>query len=260
MAQAINAAAIKTAMSTTWADPEYAVLFEVGEKTGGGGRRADAVIMSLWPSRGLELHGVEIKVSRTDWKRESVAPEKAEAIARFCDRWYIHTPPGIVGDVSELPQTWGLREWDGKRWRTRREAEKLSPVPVSRQFLAALLRKADRNYQDEINTAVNSRMAIERERMDQQIAREVKDAVPELGRATELIAEVYKELGVDMNAKARRFSFAPDGEIRELIKIAGMLKRSGAIANYQGLAGLSTAIRKIANDLDGEIAKIGASE
>ena len=45
----------------------------------------DAVIMSLWPSRGLELHGVEIKVSRADWKREAADPAKAEAIAAYCD-------------------------------------------------------------------------------------------------------------------------------------------------------------------------------
>ena len=30
-------------------------------------RTADGIAMSLWPSRGLEVYGFEIKVSRGDW-------------------------------------------------------------------------------------------------------------------------------------------------------------------------------------------------
>ena len=36
----------------------------------GGGRYADAIAMNLWPSRGLAVHGFEIKISRGDWQRE----------------------------------------------------------------------------------------------------------------------------------------------------------------------------------------------
>lgn len=135
---------IHAAMQKRWAAPEYAIMWEVGEGTGAqSGRYADAVIMSLWPSRGLELHGVEIKVSRSDWKREAADPSKAEAIAKYCHRWYVHTAPGVVQDTSEVPPMWGLREWDGKRWNTIREAERREPVPITYPFLAALLRRAD---------------------------------------------------------------------------------------------------------------------
>ncbi|MFN4169979.1 MAG: hypothetical protein ACK4HD_16840, partial [Pannonibacter phragmitetus] len=133
----LTSADIRAAMSKRWTQPEYALMWEVGSSTGAGpSRYADAVIMSLWPSRGLELHGVEIKVSRSDWKREAADPKKAEAIARYCDRWYVHTPPGIVDDLSGLPPAWGLREFDGKTWRTVREAAKNEPEPVTRPFLA----------------------------------------------------------------------------------------------------------------------------
>lgn len=145
---------IRLAMSKRWAAPEYAIMWEVSNATGGrASRYADAVIMSLWPSRGLELHGVEIKISRADWKREAADPAKAEAIARYCDRWYVHTAPGVVDDLSDLPPAWGLREFDGRAWRTIREAAKNEPEPVTRSFLAALLRRADETMRLMINEA-----------------------------------------------------------------------------------------------------------
>ena len=145
---------IRLAMSKRWAEPEYAIMWEVSNATGSSARRyADAVIMSLWPSRGLELHGVEIKISRADWKREAADPTKAEAIARYCDRWYIHTAPGVVDDLSALPPAWGLREFNGKTWRTIREAAKNDPEPMTRSFLAALLRRADDTMRLMINEA-----------------------------------------------------------------------------------------------------------
>lgn len=141
----LKASDIRLAMKNRWTEPEWAIMWEVNQGTGmNGGRSADAVMMSLWPSRGLELHGVEIKVSRSDWKRESADPSKAEAVAQYCDRWWIHTPQGVIDDLSDVPPQWGLREWTGKQWKTLREAEKREDVPdPPRSFLAALLRRAD---------------------------------------------------------------------------------------------------------------------
>lgn len=140
----ITATEICAAMSKKWCQPEWAIMWEVADATGGNARRrADAIMMSLWPSRGLELHGVEIKISRADWRREALDPTKAESIAKFCDRWYVHTSPGIITDLSEVPPAWGVREWNGKAWRTVKEAEKTEAAPLTRAFLAAMLRRAD---------------------------------------------------------------------------------------------------------------------
>lgn len=147
-AKKITSGDIHVAMSKRWADPEYALMWEVAEATGmNSGRRADAVIVSLWPSRGLEIHGVEIKISRADWRREAADPTKAEAISKYCDRWWVHTSPDVVDDISDMPPAWGLREWNGSRWKTRKEAEKTEAQPVTRQFLASLLRRADGTMQ-----------------------------------------------------------------------------------------------------------------
>ncbi len=72
--------------------PAFALFTNVRNKTGYGGgpeRYADAIAMSLYPSRGLELHGFEFKSSRSDWVAERDNPEKAEAIAGYCDRWWL---------------------------------------------------------------------------------------------------------------------------------------------------------------------------
>lgn len=172
---------IRQAMSDRWSDPEWAIMWEVGQGTGANaGRFADAVMMSLWPSRGLELHGVEIKVSRSDWKREAKDPSKAEAIAQYCDRWWIHTPQNVVDDLSDLPPAWGLREWTGKKWMTLREAEKTEAQPIPRTFLAAMLRRADGSMRGMIQQAKESaqtELSEERERNQQQYQKQVKREV-----------------------------------------------------------------------------------
>lgn len=177
----LRASDIRAAMSKRWRDPEWAIMWEVGEGTGArSGRFADAVMMSLWPSRGLELHGVEIKISRADWKREAADPAKAEAVAKFCDRWWIHTSPGVVDDLSDLPPAWGLREFDGRAWRTIREAEKTPADPITRTFLAAMLRRADgvmKGLMDEALRDARDAVYAEAEQNRKRFAASVEDAV-----------------------------------------------------------------------------------
>jgi hypothetical protein len=121
--------------------PGWAVLPGVASATGTGmQRRCDAIAMSLWPSRGLELHGFEIKVSRGDFLRELKDPDKAEKIARYCDRWWLVTDDDTIVQNGELPPTWGLLVRHGKSLRLKKEATKLEPIEISRRFLAALLR------------------------------------------------------------------------------------------------------------------------
>lgn len=52
-------------------------------------RTADVLALGLWPSRGNELHGFEVKVSRADWRKELAQPEKAEGWCQIVDRWWI---------------------------------------------------------------------------------------------------------------------------------------------------------------------------
>ncbi len=129
-------------LKTKYSGDEWAYFSEVPNGIGGAKTRsADGLAMSLWPSRGLELIGFEIKSYRADWVKELRSPEKAEAICQFCDRWYIVAPKGLV-KTAELPPTWGLLESTGKLLRTKVKAPTLTPKPMDRAFLAAILRKA----------------------------------------------------------------------------------------------------------------------
>lgn len=58
---------------------QFALLQEVSDAAGfGRSRSADGIAMSLWPSRGLGIDGIEIKSYRSDWLRELKHPEKAD--------------------------------------------------------------------------------------------------------------------------------------------------------------------------------------
>lgn len=123
--------------------PSFAYLTQVRNGTGFSGtvRTADALVMGLWPSRGLYLQGFEIKVSRGDWMNELKNPAKAEEIAQYCDLWWVVAPKDIV-NLEELPENWGLMVPNGMTTKTIKEAKQLKPKTLDRAFLAAILRRA----------------------------------------------------------------------------------------------------------------------
>lgn len=53
------------------------------------------------------LHGHEVKVCRRDWSRELSDPSKSESWMRYCDRWWLVAPKGLVAP-GELPPGWGM--------------------------------------------------------------------------------------------------------------------------------------------------------
>lgn len=153
----VRTADIKAALQSRYGGEAWALLWSVPDGTGMNKlRTADAIAMSLWPSRGLELHGFELKASRSDWQRELKQPAKAESICRYCDRWWIVAgDKGIVRD-DELPPTWGLLVLNGAGLVQVKAAPALTPQPIDRDFLAGLLRsstKAEAREQSKILAA-----------------------------------------------------------------------------------------------------------
>lgn len=123
---------------------EYALMSEVRDAAGfGASRSADFLAMGLWPSRGLDMIGIERKSFRNDWIKELKTPAKAENIYQYCDRWYLLTDNEKVAKIEEIPVNWGwmhINE-DGKL-KVIKEAEKLNPIPISKSFLACILKRA----------------------------------------------------------------------------------------------------------------------
>jgi hypothetical protein len=70
-------------------------------------RTLDAVVLDTWPSEGLMLHGLEIKCTKSDFRRELQNTEKADGFLGYLDLFSIVAPPGVV-DLALLPPKWGL--------------------------------------------------------------------------------------------------------------------------------------------------------
>lgn len=135
--------------------PRYACAEHVKNEAGFFHQRtADFIAMDLWPSKGLELHGHEVKCSRADWLTELKDPSKAEAFKRYMDRWWLVVSDPKIVYPEELPEGWGLivatkykisaTEWrpasEGHRLRVKAPAPKLTPEPLPRSMLACLMR------------------------------------------------------------------------------------------------------------------------
>ncbi len=137
-----------TALRDRFPAAEYALFPGVADATGARqSRTADAMAMCLWPSRGLDVHGFEMKASRADCLRELRDPAKAEALARWCDRWWLVVTDDKVVTADELPPTWGLLVLKTTKLHQVKLAPKLPGPPwdnATRTFLAALLRAAQK--------------------------------------------------------------------------------------------------------------------
>lgn len=133
---------VKAALENKYCAPAFAFFTEVANGTGMNiSRYADAVAFSLYPSAGLEMIGFEIKVSRADFLSEMKNPQKSNDIMKYCDRWWLVCPKGLV-DKNEIPRTWGLLELtDGGKFHKKKEAPLLEAVDLDRNIVAALLRR-----------------------------------------------------------------------------------------------------------------------
>lgn len=184
----------------------WVVLPQVRDGTAYGtdGREADALVFSVWPSRGLKVYGFEIKTHRGDFLHELKQPEKAESIARFCNEWYIVTAPGIA-ELSEIPPSWGWYESDGKSMTLKKAAEQLPNVDLSRIFVMSVMRNIAKNYVPAIEVE-NRAETLARAQILQnelQAAHDVKNA----REALAAISDFKKASGVDL---MESWSFSPE--------------------------------------------------
>ena len=102
-------------------------------------RTADFLAQDAWEAPGLQLHGHEVKVSRADWLAERADPTKADAIKRYCDRWWLVAPRDVVRD--DLPDGWGhLAPTAGGALRTVVQAPLLTPEPMPVHVRAQVMR------------------------------------------------------------------------------------------------------------------------
>ena len=115
MEEKVTADTIRKALQEKYQEDEWYLGFEVGDSCGSLlSRHADAVAINAYPSRGFEVRGFEIKVSRSDLKHELEISAKADAVAKYCNYWFLVVPKGLTKDM-QIPEPWGIIEYkDGK--------------------------------------------------------------------------------------------------------------------------------------------------
>jgi hypothetical protein len=200
---------ILAALRERFAAPAFAFFPHVRNQTGYARtvRTADAVAMSLFPSRGLHITGVEIKSSRGDWRRELDDPSKAEEIAQHTDFWVLAVGDRDIVQPGELPPNWGLLAPAGKGLKMFVEPKLLGErdARISRTFLAAILRRAMEDSPTEaainaaVQIAVDEARAQEREGAALRAKRDETNHQRDARDLRQMIADFEKASGISIS-------------------------------------------------------------
>lgn len=227
---------------------KYAVQFEVRNAAGFNANRSiDAVVMSLWPSLGLELWGMEIKVDRGDWLREAKHPAKASDVWHHFDRWFL-VAPDDVAKPGELPEPWGWYVPIKGGLRRQRDAGLNKDVkPISRGMLAMLMRQTARKDAAPIEQAVADALEEVNRDVEGKIERRVLER---LGPARQ---ELEQWLKIKELLKEKPEDWISQSDVIDALRI---LLKCGVARSYGGLQSLiaeadriQTNLNKIALDL-----------
>lgn len=157
-------------------DQGWVVFYEVPNGTGfTASRRADALALQTWPSKGIQLVGFEIKRSRQDLITELKQEGKANAFQKYCSAWWLVVHDSKICDGLEIPANWGiLAPRRGVLYQVR-PAPKLEPEEWRISFAAALIRSGHESTvgrsEAEIKKAVDTRLKAE---VDRQVEMRVK--------------------------------------------------------------------------------------
>lgn len=226
-------------LAARYPSPAWAFLVEVGSRTGFSGRvgYADALALSLFPSRGLEMHGFEVKVSRSDWLRELKDPAKADEFVSICHRWWIVAPVGVVLP-QELPSTWGLLVPRGKLLHATVAAPVLQPEQISLPMLAAIFRRAGEAIQKDDALAAARKEAYKRgeESARQNQTWEAQEMKRKFARLEEDIRDFEQISGVRINGyMGEKIGHA----VRQIIEFGGP---ADVLEKMRGLEGTALSL------------------
>lgn len=220
---------IEEALRRRFPAPAWALLFQVRNQTGYAKatlRTADAVAFSLYPSRGLDIEGIEIKRSRTDWKKELGNPDKAAEFIRFTHRWWIAAPTGVV-EAGELPSEWGLLTVNkAGALKATVQAPRRDAKPMPHSMVCAIMR----NMAQAEEAAITKRIRDERQ---QAVEEAGKYAANKAARYEEIVEQFKTVTGIDLRV-------AWDRE-----------KMLEAIAEYQRNGNLTDKVDRAVRGLDG---------
>lgn len=98
--------------------------------------RVDFLAVACYASRHWQVHGYEIKTSRSDWLRELAAgPNKSHDGRQIVDYWWVAAPKNVV-HASEVPDDWGWLVVHDAVCRVAKRAPALRPPIIPDDIIA----------------------------------------------------------------------------------------------------------------------------
>lgn len=255
----MTAAEIEAALRKRFAWPEWVMFTEVS--TNYGQRRADAIAMNMWSSRGFEIVGFEIKVDRGDLLRELKSPAKAEETGKYCDKWSLVTPAGLVQIADMIPEGWGLFEvYPSGRIEMKIKPAKREAQKIDRQFISVMLRRAA--AQDEHDRAEAIRTAAAK-LAEQEVKQARERGEQNMQHLKDRHERLQGEVNAFQNATGLRIHDAP--EVCQAIKVIKNLgtgrirgRIDEIIGTYGRIEGDIRSMKEIAEALKNEMSSAEA--
>lgn len=108
-------------------------------------RRIDFWTLEPIRSKGFRAQAYEIKVTRADFLRDSLA--KQSAALQFANRFWYVTPPDLL-KKEEIPEWAGLLEWHGKLFHVKRKAPPREKAEPTWPFIVSVIRNSGEMRRD----------------------------------------------------------------------------------------------------------------
>ncbi len=221
-----------------------------------GSREADGLAVSIWSSTGYSIEGFEIKVSRSDWLHELKHPEKSDAIMKYCDRWWVVAPAGVV-KKEDLPKGWGQLEARKDKLITKHRGGQLTPIPLDKLFVIEVIKKAmsrpeaDKDsWQKELDAAY-AKGKKERGSEDSWALKHLREQIKEDDEKEKTSYEVLKKVQADLGVE----DWSDEARNKKLIALAKVI---GAFDNPHAMSIVERQIAKMSEGL--ELLKSAKSE
>lgn len=227
----------------------HIVAVQVANGAGFGYNRIlDVIVFDTWPSKGLLLHGLEIKVSEADFRKELQDTRKFADFAPHLDTFSIVAPQGIV-KKELLHDRWGLYTPTsvGDKLRTAKKPLMLhdgTRKEISKSIMASFVRalvarslsvegQAEK-YEEAFEAGVQS---VKSNRLDTSFAQQ------DLERARKSISDFEEKSGV----KITTWNGSRIGEAVKIVESKILQNRDHDIAL---LRKLSSKLSGLGNDLE----------
>lgn len=179
---------------------------------GNSNRRADAVHIGLWSSRGGgRIDVCELKTSRSDFRRELEQPAKAEAWWPYSTTFSIVSPGVDITPPDELPAGWGLmvpNPRGGRRFKTIvKPAEREPKLTIG--LLLTLLKNTETTRTSALRHQAQQ-MQDQHYKQIQEVRRERGNVSPQDVKRLDLLERLEKAMDIQLGEYPWRDQLEPE--------------------------------------------------